>query len=264
MLACAALRTPPRAGGAGRDRRGGRTWTRTTWCGSVGLRRRADRRRRRCSSSSRGTRRRRGWVLAALRRRRGRWSAAVADAHRPRRHPRRRAPRNRAVGARPTPSRPRGCSVPEYPRSRPRPPPRRRRPRRHRQVVADRDALPRAAPTSCASASSPTTSTPTRTRASCAPPGVLDPERIRAVETGACPHTAIRDDVTANLLAVEDLERDFAPAGRRASSSPAATTSPPRSRRRWSTRRSSSSTSPAAATSRARAAPGSPAPICWS
>ncbi|MHB1171099.1 MAG: urease accessory protein UreG [Lacisediminihabitans sp.] len=41
--------------------------------------------------------------------------------------------------------------------------------------------------------------------------GVLDPERIRAVETGACPHTAIRDDVTVNLLAVEDLERDFAP-----------------------------------------------------
>lgn len=41
--------------------------------------------------------------------------------------------------------------------------------------------------------------------------GVLEPERIRAVETGACPHTAIRDDVTVNLLAVEDLERDFAP-----------------------------------------------------
>jgi urease accessory protein len=41
--------------------------------------------------------------------------------------------------------------------------------------------------------------------------GVLDPERIRAVETGACPHTAIRDDVSANLLAVEDLEADFAP-----------------------------------------------------
>ncbi|PRY14119.1 urease accessory protein UreG [Kineococcus rhizosphaerae] len=41
--------------------------------------------------------------------------------------------------------------------------------------------------------------------------GVLDPERIRAVETGACPHTAIRDDVTANLLAVEDLEHDFDP-----------------------------------------------------
>ncbi len=39
--------------------------------------------------------------------------------------------------------------------------------------------------------------------------GVLDPARIRAVETGACPHTAIRDDVTANLLAVEDLEADY-------------------------------------------------------
>jgi urease accessory protein len=41
--------------------------------------------------------------------------------------------------------------------------------------------------------------------------GVLDPERIRAVQTGACPHTAIRDDITANLLAAEDLEQDFAP-----------------------------------------------------
>lgn len=41
--------------------------------------------------------------------------------------------------------------------------------------------------------------------------GVLDPERIRAVETGACPHTAIRDDVTMNLVAVEQIEADFAP-----------------------------------------------------
>src|SRR5690242_9669998 len=41
--------------------------------------------------------------------------------------------------------------------------------------------------------------------------GVLAPERIRAVETGACPHTAIRDDVSQNLLAVEDLEQDFTP-----------------------------------------------------
>jgi urease accessory protein len=41
--------------------------------------------------------------------------------------------------------------------------------------------------------------------------GVLDPERIRAVETGACPHTAIRDDITANLLMVEELEHEFAP-----------------------------------------------------
>ena len=41
--------------------------------------------------------------------------------------------------------------------------------------------------------------------------GVLPAERIVGVETGACPHTAIRDDVTPNLIAVEDLERDFAP-----------------------------------------------------
>ncbi|MEJ9076943.1 MULTISPECIES: urease accessory protein UreG [Gordonia] len=41
--------------------------------------------------------------------------------------------------------------------------------------------------------------------------GVLPVERIVAVETGACPHTAIRDDVTPNLLAVEDLEAEFAP-----------------------------------------------------
>ncbi|MET3963844.1 urease accessory protein [Marmoricola sp. OAE513] len=41
--------------------------------------------------------------------------------------------------------------------------------------------------------------------------GVLDPERIRAVETGACPHTAIRDDITANLLVVEELEETYSP-----------------------------------------------------
>lgn len=35
---------------------------------------------------------------------------------------------------------------------------------------------------------------------------VLPPERITAVETGACPHTAIRDDISANLEAVEELE----------------------------------------------------------
>lgn len=37
--------------------------------------------------------------------------------------------------------------------------------------------------------------------------GVLDPQRIEAVQTGACPHTAIRDDITANLDAVERLEQ---------------------------------------------------------
>ena len=40
---------------------------------------------------------------------------------------------------------------------------------------------------------------------------VLPAERIRAVETGACPHTAIRDDISANLEAVEDLEETTGP-----------------------------------------------------
>lgn len=39
--------------------------------------------------------------------------------------------------------------------------------------------------------------------------GVLDPERVVGVETGACPHTAIREDPSMNLAAVEDLERRF-------------------------------------------------------
>jgi urease accessory protein len=39
----------------------------------------------------------------------------------------------------------------------------------------------------------------------------LEPERIRAVETGGCPHAAIREDISANLLALEDLQRRFHP-----------------------------------------------------
>jgi urease accessory protein len=41
--------------------------------------------------------------------------------------------------------------------------------------------------------------------------GVLAPERIRAVETGCCPHTAIRDDISANLDAAEELESTLGP-----------------------------------------------------
>jgi urease accessory protein len=41
--------------------------------------------------------------------------------------------------------------------------------------------------------------------------GVLDPARITAVQTGCCPHTAIRDDISANLAAVEDLEDRWRP-----------------------------------------------------
>jgi urease accessory protein len=39
----------------------------------------------------------------------------------------------------------------------------------------------------------------------------LAAERIRAVETGGCPHAAIREDISANLLALEDLHRKFHP-----------------------------------------------------
>ena len=40
--------------------------------------------------------------------------------------------------------------------------------------------------------------------------GVLPPERIVGVETGGCPHTAIREDASMNLAAVADLCAKFA------------------------------------------------------
>jgi urease accessory protein len=39
--------------------------------------------------------------------------------------------------------------------------------------------------------------------------GLIEPERVIGVETGACPHTAIREDPTLNLEAAERLERRF-------------------------------------------------------
>jgi len=39
--------------------------------------------------------------------------------------------------------------------------------------------------------------------------GVLPPERILGVETGGCPHTAIREDASINLAAVEQMTRRF-------------------------------------------------------
>ncbi|MEA5419970.1 urease accessory protein UreG [Spirulina sp. CCNP1310] len=39
----------------------------------------------------------------------------------------------------------------------------------------------------------------------------LSPDRIRGVETGGCPHTAIREDASMNLAAVEELEALFDP-----------------------------------------------------
>jgi urease accessory protein len=33
----------------------------------------------------------------------------------------------------------------------------------------------------------------------------LEPDRIRAIETGGCPHAAIREDISANLAAAEEM-----------------------------------------------------------
>jgi urease accessory protein len=40
--------------------------------------------------------------------------------------------------------------------------------------------------------------------------GALTPDRILGVETGGCPHTAIREDASMNLAAIEELRQRFA------------------------------------------------------
>ena len=39
--------------------------------------------------------------------------------------------------------------------------------------------------------------------------GALTPDRIAGVETGGCPHTAIREDASINLAAVDDMNAKF-------------------------------------------------------
>jgi urease accessory protein len=39
--------------------------------------------------------------------------------------------------------------------------------------------------------------------------GVLEPQRVVGVETGACPHTAVRDDPTMNLAAGAEMLEQF-------------------------------------------------------
>ena len=39
--------------------------------------------------------------------------------------------------------------------------------------------------------------------------GLIDPARVTAVETGACPHTAIREDPTLNIQSADELVRSF-------------------------------------------------------
>lgn len=40
--------------------------------------------------------------------------------------------------------------------------------------------------------------------------GTLPRERVRGVETGGCPHSAIREDASMNLEAIDELERSLA------------------------------------------------------
>src|SRR6201997_951062 len=39
--------------------------------------------------------------------------------------------------------------------------------------------------------------------------GALDPDRIMGVETGGCPHTAIREDASINLAAISEMRKRF-------------------------------------------------------
>ena len=39
--------------------------------------------------------------------------------------------------------------------------------------------------------------------------GILDEDKILGVETGACPHTAVREDPSMNIAAVEEMEEKF-------------------------------------------------------
>ena len=39
--------------------------------------------------------------------------------------------------------------------------------------------------------------------------GLIDPDRVLAVEAGACPHTVIREDPTLNIAAADDLEARY-------------------------------------------------------
>ncbi|WWP00899.1 MAG: urease accessory protein UreG [Candidatus Dasytiphilus stammeri] len=39
--------------------------------------------------------------------------------------------------------------------------------------------------------------------------GIVDKNKIRGVETGTCPHTAVREDPSMNLAVVEEMEEEF-------------------------------------------------------
>lgn len=39
--------------------------------------------------------------------------------------------------------------------------------------------------------------------------GIISADRVLGVETGGCPHTAVREDPSMNLIAVEEMEKKF-------------------------------------------------------
>ena len=92
--------------------------------------------------------------------------------------------------------------------------------------------------------------------------GSLPPERILGIETGGCPHTAIREDASINLAGVAQLCKQFPGLEllliESGGDNLAATF-----RRSWRISPSTSSTFPPATKSPAKAAPASPRAICW-
>ena len=106
------------------------------------------------------------------------------------------------------------------------------------------------------SASSPTTSSRARTWSFSCASEALTADRIIGVQTGGCPHTAIREDASMNFDALDAHVGARIPASTSSFSRAAATTSPRASARSWSMRRSTSSTCQAATRSRAKAGPG--------
>jgi urease accessory protein len=91
--------------------------------------------------------------------------------------------------------------------------------------------------------------------------GSLDAKRIRGVETGGCPHAAIREDASMNLEAIDDLEK--AHPGLELVLVESGGDNPRPSVLSWWTNGSMSLTLPVATKSQGREAPVSPGLHCW-
>ena len=92
---------------------------------------------------------------------------------------------------------------------------------------------------------------------------VMPRERIIGVETGGCPHTAIREDASMNLEAVDEMLEKF-PDIQLLFIESGGIIFPPPSRRNWWMPLSLSSMSLRVIKSQEKAAPALPAPTFWS